>query len=481
MSSKERVTISLCMIVKDEEQNLRELLPSVVHLFDEIIVVDTGSKDASRIVAERNGAQVFDLEWNDDFSAARNYSITKATGDYVFWLDADDRISPKNRSLFLTLKSSLSKESEPLALFFVIHNYGIQNRPATVFRQLRLFPRKKGIFFSGRVHEQIFPSLHKEGIPMKNVDIVIQHMGYMDENTRIKKIKRDLRILEKSGTSPFISINKANLLESIGDLERAKRHLFDALRFQNELIRYNGWFEKLISDLVRILVKQQDFSEARRILEIGLQCKPNALQLLMMKAEQLIDQHNYGKALDFLKKALKCPIEITPIATNVTEQKSHLYYLLARAHMGLNKLQAAMENCLHGLKIYSYNSVFPPLLRELSERFADHGNFSNALSALEMIPEPRTLRDSLNLACFSLRIGHQEKFNFYMKELTKALNVNVPAQFASPEEVARSFLFIAEKLSEVPSHGRLIQTIYDTVNHLFGHNSTYKILKKSGE
>ena len=83
-------TLSLCMIVKDEETVLPRCLESVQGLFDEIVVIDTGSTDQTREIARAFGAEVFDFQWRDDFSVARNFSFSKATSDYLFWMDADD-------------------------------------------------------------------------------------------------------------------------------------------------------------------------------------------------------------------------------------------------------------------------------------------------------------------------------------------------------------------------------------------------------
>ena len=86
------VTISLCMIVKNEERVLGRCLESVQEIADEIIIVDTGSEDRTKEIAEKYHARVFEQEWQDDFSRARNYSFSQAEMDYCMWLDADDII-----------------------------------------------------------------------------------------------------------------------------------------------------------------------------------------------------------------------------------------------------------------------------------------------------------------------------------------------------------------------------------------------------
>src|SRR3954465_5602757 len=88
--------LSLCMIVRDAEQSLREALASVRPFVDEMVVVDTGSVDSTRRIAEQEGARVFDFIWRDDFSAARNYWLQQAAGDWIFWMDADDVLPPQS-------------------------------------------------------------------------------------------------------------------------------------------------------------------------------------------------------------------------------------------------------------------------------------------------------------------------------------------------------------------------------------------------
>jgi glycosyltransferase involved in cell wall biosynthesis len=92
--------ISLSMIVKNEEKSLERCLRSVEGIPDEIIIIDTGSEDNTKAIARNFTSQVFDFEWVDDFSAARNYSFERAAMDYILWLDADDVLLPEERTNF---------------------------------------------------------------------------------------------------------------------------------------------------------------------------------------------------------------------------------------------------------------------------------------------------------------------------------------------------------------------------------------------
>ena len=95
---KYNMTLSVCMIVRDEAQVIARSVNCALSVADEVIVVDTGSADDTRKIALSLGAKVYDFEWTDDFSAARNFSFSLASGDYIMWLDADDVKSETKRS-----------------------------------------------------------------------------------------------------------------------------------------------------------------------------------------------------------------------------------------------------------------------------------------------------------------------------------------------------------------------------------------------
>ncbi|MEE1490960.1 MAG: glycosyltransferase family 2 protein, partial [Massilioclostridium sp.] len=102
------MTISLCMIVKNEEDVLARCLDCVQGIADEIVIVDTGSTDRTKEIAGEYTDKVYDFEWIDDFAAARNFSFSKASCDYILWLDADDVLFEEDRQRFVELKQTLS-------------------------------------------------------------------------------------------------------------------------------------------------------------------------------------------------------------------------------------------------------------------------------------------------------------------------------------------------------------------------------------
>ena len=142
--------LSLCMIVKDEEPVLPRCLDSVKDAVDEIVIVDTGSSDGTVAVARQYTDAVFFFPWTDDFSAARNVSFEKATGDFLMWLDADDAISPDMLPRLAALKARMEQEHADMAVCKYVNG-------SCVYCRERIVRRDFGFRWEGRVHECITP------------------------------------------------------------------------------------------------------------------------------------------------------------------------------------------------------------------------------------------------------------------------------------------------------------------------------------
>jgi GT2 family glycosyltransferase/tetratricopeptide (TPR) repeat protein len=202
--------VSLCMIVKNEEVNLPSCLLSTADLVDEAIVVDTGSTDETKTVAAKHGAHVHDFVWVDDFAAARNESLRHANGDWIFWMDGDDRVDDENRAKLRALFATLKDEN----VAYVMKCRCMpdpETGTATVVDHVRLFRNRPDVRWQYRVHEQILPGVRRVGGEVRTTDIVIQHVGYLDAGLRGRKQERDVRLLEldlaQHPDDPFILFN----------------------------------------------------------------------------------------------------------------------------------------------------------------------------------------------------------------------------------------------------------------------------------
>lgn len=176
------MTISLCMIVKNEEKTLARCLESVKDIIDEIIIVDTGSSDKTKTIAFEYTDKVFDFEWIDDFSAARNFAFSKGTMEYLMWLDADDVILESDRIKFKELKNSLDSSFDVIMMRYNMCSAESEFSACTFMRE-RILKRERNFLWNDPIHEFIL----FDG-KILNSDVCITHKkmhGRFDRNLKI--------------------------------------------------------------------------------------------------------------------------------------------------------------------------------------------------------------------------------------------------------------------------------------------------------
>ncbi|WP_375140514.1 glycosyltransferase [Cohnella herbarum] len=233
------ITISLCMIVRNEEEGLANCLSSVKGIADEIVIVDTGSTDRTKEIAAQFTDRIFDFEWIDDFSAARNYAFSQATKKYILWLDADDRIAEKDRQLFIKLKKKLTMDVDSVSMHYYLA-FDEAGNVSSSLRRNRLVRRDRNFQWIGAVHEYLAVSGN-----IQNSDIGITHSKnkvYTDRNLQIY-LKR-----EQSGETftPRDLYYFANELRDHSQFRKA------ILYYEKFLKGKQGWIEDNIQACMRI-------------------------------------------------------------------------------------------------------------------------------------------------------------------------------------------------------------------------------------
>ena len=251
------------MIVKNEEENLPRALTSVRGIADELIVVDTGSKDRTVEIARGFGAKVFHFDWCDDFSAARNESLRHATKDYILWLDGDDEFQLNYPGeLRKILKMHRGK-----AFHFLVQLL-FENRKDEYY-QVRLFPRRKDICFEGRVHEQPNFSLRRSGIPTIATQLRIVHHGYNNPDNIVQKLERNLKILEAERAEKKGDIivrffrAKTNMgLNRVKESETLYKEIIEDAK-KDRFFRTTEYWRMSYLDLINVLAAQGSYGEAK--------------------------------------------------------------------------------------------------------------------------------------------------------------------------------------------------------------------------
>jgi glycosyltransferase involved in cell wall biosynthesis len=216
--------LTLSMIVKNEEKYLRECLESVRGVIDEIVLVDTGSTDLTIEIAEEFNANIFHFDWIDDFSAARNFALSKSTGDWILYLDADERLD-KNSLDELKRKTSDTRKA---GFYCTVKSTDSNDSHDNSIRYIRLFANRPEISFTGKVHEQIEESLNSNGYYITNSGIAIHHVGYnVSKEEKQQKAKRNLNLLlseYESIKTPYCAFQLAQTYNVLDDKENARKY-----------------------------------------------------------------------------------------------------------------------------------------------------------------------------------------------------------------------------------------------------------------
>jgi hypothetical protein len=206
--------LSAALIVRDEERFLPTCLASIREVCDEIVVVDTGSVDASAEIARSFGATVAEHAWTGDFSAARNAALDLATGRWILYIDADEHLAPVPPAEV----ASLLEGAEEVAFRILLRPY----RSHTPYREYRLWRSDPRIRFEGVIHERVVPAIRavaaEDGRGIGTADLLLEHEGYEGDQTH--KHLRNLPLLEvqvrQDPTNLFVWNHLARVLAGLG-------------------------------------------------------------------------------------------------------------------------------------------------------------------------------------------------------------------------------------------------------------------------
>ncbi len=326
-------SISVCIIAKNEEQLLKQCLNSIKNIADEIIFVDTGSIDKTKEIAKDFNAKIYDFKWVDDFSAARNFAIEKATGSWILFLDADEVLSEESKDKIKTLTDNNDEVAYELTIrtysnTAINQDWKPLTEPHKDFKGYydlfvtRLFQNKKEIFFSGKVHETIHDSLKKADKKPKKADILIRHYEFLKtkEVVEEKKLGYFDLLQEKLKQNP----KDAYTHHQIGVYLRDVKHdIQGALKHFQEAILCNRKCKEAYNDLAVLLFQLNKIEDGIKVLhsDIAVNNDPNAYMNLAVLFFRAKDFDAVLRTINAMEVSLK----------NIDIPKA--YALKARAHI----------------------------------------------------------------------------------------------------------------------------------------------------
>ncbi|WP_254786481.1 TPR domain-containing glycosyltransferase [Bacillus sp. 71mf] len=297
------------MIVKDEEDCIGKCLNSIKDVVDEMIIVDTGSSDRTVEICKSFGAQVFDFPWNGSFSAARNYGLERATGDWILWLDADEEVDSSDAYKF----RNVLYYDDYLLSIHLINYYGDLPDPNKTFdiAHTRLFRNYKGFKFINNIHEmlnadEVLTEKDKTQA-IKTVPIKVYHYGYLDYvNKNKKKFERNLAMLKnelaQKDHSPWIDYHIASEYYRVEQYDKAFDHVNRSIRgFLQELKTPPSLLYRL---KYSILIASGSIDGAWPGIDRAVSLYPDYVDLHFYKGLILYIKESYEEALETFEHCL---------------------------------------------------------------------------------------------------------------------------------------------------------------------------------
>lgn len=441
-----RPSISLCMIVKDEEGCLERCLRSVQGHVDEIIVVDTGSTDRTVNIAESFNARVIYHEWKQDFASARNESIMYATKDYILQLDADEYLD--DRTDFV---EALSSE---LDFYYVtIRNYKTDGLSVT-HKSVRLFKRRPELKYIGRIHEQI--DISEPNIQGGAAEILIHHSGYMANIYKEKdKHKRNMEILiqeVQQNRTGFNLYNLGNQYVQEGSYKKALSAFQEAFGLGKD----RSYIPDLLSQMVVCLTHLKRYEEGLRLAKDAIAVYPSHVDLYAVQGNLYKQMEHYEDALICYKHFLE--VEANQRSTFTQRVETFLVeYLMAQVYQELGDEEEAYESIVRSLKLNrNYRHSMLMLVQWMRYR---HSSGTDIISTLNSITPNSFDTNTLFSLLYSIRhpdlLQVIQSDNFIVDNCVKA----VAYQYAGQYDEARKLWHDIGEVREEHSKDVLLLSI----------------------
>ena len=422
-SKIEAPLISVCMIVKNEEKNLGKCLELANGFADEIIVVDTGSVDKTTSIAKKHGVRLFQFQWIDDYSAARNVSLKHARGKWIIWLDADDRIYPDQHPLI----RKLAQEKPDRAFYFKLVNDGFEKSQCL---QLRMFPNFKEIRFEKPVHEQVATSINRLGLPIVNSKVILYHTGY--SSLEVVKTKKERYIgmmskwLESQPGDNAIRYQYALALHTLKQNEKAKAEFEFLLNHSPDFKKTDPMYYFSSILLGRTYLELNDFDSALSALKTAEEINPNTAFLRISIAEVYVYSGNYDKAVQYLNETdINPEEEMSSFPLDYTILKYGKLVLLGKSKLELGYPESANSYLNEALELAPHK---PDAYKFLAEVNRNTGNYKEVVHYYTLAKEkdPEYFYYDFKIGNLFLALGWLSKSKGYFKQSLEKLPNHPP-------------------------------------------------------
>lgn len=418
------IKLSQCMIVKNEEKNIEKALSWAKPIAFEQIVVDTGSTDRTVELAKKLGAKVYHFKWVDDFSAAKNFAIEHASGDWIAFLDADEYLGSQQEAesflkLLQRLEDSYEEEKGPHIISASVLCLDDEGKVFSKGVEEHVFRNMSGLRFHRKIHEVIDfdPSMRRKPVYYNaQEEISIYHTGYAGgEETQIEKSKRNIRLLEQILQQNPNDYNSRYYLGIAlfvaGEKKRAEKLFYEVIHYQGaglgNIIRDQAYFY-----LMKSILNEGDLEREQELLRIyeGIQiCSPDYPDPDYLMGAWFARRREWAPSIQYYLQAIQKMDSYkgqTPM--EAISQLENIFSTLAVAYYNLGDLSSTVQYSVTALRtnkrIYELLCMLLNLLQtEPGE--SEHGE--GTFKILQGIYDFTNLKDKVIVYQCANKVGFQ--------------------------------------------------------------------------
>jgi tetratricopeptide (TPR) repeat protein len=382
---------------------------------DEIVVVDTGSKDRTVEIAESFGAKVIHTKWEDDYSKARNIAIENATSDWILFLDADEEIKKEDVEKIRPLLNDDTVE----AYMFKIVNYGgasISSGLTEVHYNFRLFRNNGKLKYIYPIHENL-RNIRENRMPIyKNADVTILHYGYLSEirsekNKTEKYINMISKYLLEHPSDKFQHGNLGVEYYNAGEYKKALKHLLIATKG----MKINAFLApRLLRYLIRTYTVLKEYDNALKIINDAKAYYKDIPDFSFLEGMLYVEQKRYKKAVEVFKECLAKGEYKGPFGTMGGTGSYRARYMIGHCYERLNKLHDAVREYVEALKV---NPGYREVIVRLFDIFVKNEKPESVREFFEKYVDKRNPFNFVTLANLYMKIGRFDVAKEYLEEI----------------------------------------------------------------
>lgn len=419
--------ISQCIIAKNEEDNIKYCLSHLKSVVDEQIVVDTGSTDRTVKIAKELGAKVFNFEWIDDFSVARNFALDKAKGDWIIFIDCDEYFSEDSIKFIKDCISKLGKKKDIDGLTCELINIDSDNNILATVKNVspRIFKRKEYLKYKNSIHEVLCNTKLSKSNPVLadcSDYLKIYHTGYAKEEVDKKnKNERNINLLkkelEKSPKDAKLNLYLSKQLNMEKRYEEALEYSLKSLQYIDKSIVYDFYYTIYSNIMINMIELSKPYGEIKNIFDKAIEYFIDYPDYYMHMATVALRDNRIKESIEYLEKCIYyCENYNKDIECFALGKIDRLYYNLLKVYLIDNNKHKVVSVSISLLKVDKYNFE---VLTILIDTFSTQEKEEDIILFLNKIYDYNNLKDKIYLFKASEIVNNEKLINSYKKLLNE--------------------------------------------------------------